>query len=393
VLVNVALERKLGQQAEVLSADFMKELAAFVRGGKSLLIFAGDNVAPEPYNRLLGDKHGLLPSKILGRMEFPYESPVMLNRSTFVHPAYRHLRDDDRFKLFSVVEMYRALDMAEPAAKPLDAKAPLPATDDEAHVIVRYARQLDDAGKKEPKPATETLHGEGKPAVLLRRVGAGQVLLVTTAAERDLKDVVLAEKGKKVRYRMPTWTNWLIEEVERTFVIFLRVSLAQLLHEESQVHNLTAGQALTWYPREKDVRAYVLVHPDDEEERLGLPEEEVLPGGLKGKPVVTSGRLSKAGVYQLSALAPSSTTKENVGKPVMTWPLAVVPDLRESENLDALSDSQIDERLGFQPVHLTAGRATTLERVNREWTPWLLLAVLLLAVGESVLAWWCGRTW
>jgi hypothetical protein len=78
----------------------------------------------------------------------------------------------------------------------------------------------------------------------------------------------------------------------------------------------------------------------------------------------------------------------------MHWPIAVVPDLRESENLDSFTDSQIDERLGFQPVHLTAGRdAAALERVSHEWTPWLLLAVLLLAIAELVLAWWCGRAW
>jgi hypothetical protein len=33
------------------------------------------------------------------------------------------------------------------------------------------------------------------------------------------------------------------------------------------------------------------------------------------------------------------------------------------------------------------------ERTNQEWTLWLLAAVLLLAVCESVLAWFCGRAW
>jgi hypothetical protein len=32
-----------------------------------------------------------------------------------------------------------------------------------------------------------------------------------------------------------------------------------------------------------------------------------------------------------------------------------------------------------------------VERLNREWTLWLLLAVLALALGESLLAYWCGR--
>ena len=36
-------------------------------------------------------------------------------------------------------------------------------------------------------------------------------------------------------------------------------------------------------------------------------------------------------------------------------PFAVVPDLRESENLEALTDEDMDQRLGFPVVHLKAG--------------------------------------
>jgi len=33
------------------------------------------------------------------------------------------------------------------------------------------------------------------------------------------------------------------------------------------------------------------------------------------------------------------------------------------------------------------------ERTNREWTPWLLALVLMLALAEVLLAWFCGRAW
>jgi len=72
-------------------------------------------------------------------------------------------------------------------------------------------------------------------------------------------------------------------------------------------------------------------------------------------------------------------------------PFAVVPDLRESANLESLSDAQLDERLGFRPVHLTndaaANVAAVTERTNREWTCGCWRAVLVLVLGEAVLAW------
>lgn len=51
--------------------------------------------------------------------------------------------------------------------------------------------------------------------------------------------------------------------------------------------------------------------------------------------------------------------------------------------------------LGFKPVFLEAGtpEGITTERARREWTVWVLLALFLLAVGESVWAWFCGKAW
>ena len=72
-------------------------------------------------------------------------------------------------------------------------------------------------------------------------------------------------------------------------------------------------------------------------------------------------------------------------------------DTRESLNLEALGDAEIDRQLGFAPVHVTVKEDQTPEfgaaRTNREWTVWLLWLVLALAVGESLLAWFCGRGW
>ena len=75
ILVNVALAADAKKPAEVLPADFVEALAGFVNQGKGLLIYAGENIAPEPYNRLLGKKLGLLPMPIKGIMDFPIKPP------------------------------------------------------------------------------------------------------------------------------------------------------------------------------------------------------------------------------------------------------------------------------------------------------------------------------
>ncbi|HYV34997.1 MAG TPA: hypothetical protein VE988_04780, partial [Gemmataceae bacterium] len=98
--------------------------------------------------------------------------------------------------------------------------------------------------------------------------------------------------------------------------------------------------------------------------------------------------LLRAGVYWL-------TTREN--DPGDRTPFAVAPDLRESANLDLLKDDEIDRQLGFTPVHVTVKEEQPAvfasERTNREWTSTILWLVLALAVGESMLAWFCGRAW
>ena len=78
-------------------------------------------------------------------------------------------------------------------------------------------------------------------------------------------------------------------------------------------------------------------------------------------------------------------------------PIAVVPDLRESVDMTTLTDGQIDEQLGFVPIHITAGvqeaASAGADRLNREWTVWALMAVLALVLAEVLLAWWCGKAW
>jgi len=102
--------------------------------------------------------------------------------------------------------------------------------------------------------------------------------------------------------------------------------------------------------------------------------------------VLALGTPSRAGVYRVAF----DGSPEGV-------PFAVAPDPRETEDLETLTDAQIDERLQVKVRHYTAGDDLSLfsgaERLTREWTLWVLLAVLLLVLFETALAWYCGRGW
>jgi hypothetical protein len=369
ILVNAAVQTDAKQPA-ALPADFLDELGRFVRQGKGLLIFAGDQVQPNAYNRVLSQKLGLLPMPIKSVVERPIKEPLLVNRDSFDLPALLKFKTDELYKDFNRVEVWKALE--------LDATrlAPVRRTGTDAAPADKDNDDAEDAAAEAP-PVVALRYQNATPAIVSRKVDAGEVVLVTTAADPGWKDDV----------PHPVWTDWPLHFV---YVPFIDVLVAHLLHGQTQNHNLVAGETLRWHPRDRLQRTYTLVHPDGERMRLGLPEKH------GNREVVTTRDLPRAGVYHLTtALAPQETGAPGIGEPDKGVPLAVVPDLRESDDLTTLTDEQLDERLGFAPIHVTAGGEETAggvgSRLHREWTLWVLMLVLLLAAGEMVLAWWCGR--
>ena len=387
ILVNVALKANLKKPAEVLPADFADELAKFVRDGHGLMIFAGDHVAAEPYNKILGDDLGLLPVKIKGFLNAPEKSPFLLNRNSVGLPAFWKFKEDERYKDFDKVHVFRTLELEEPVKMKEKEQEKKGATQEKG---ARRASEesppaLAGASGSHLRGAVHVVlrFADGKPAVASREVGAGEVLLFATSA--DL--------GSKAESPNPTWTNW---PLEPTYVPFLDVALSHLLHGQTQSYNLIAGETLHWVPKEKEEKAYSLLHPDGRLERLGLPQK------VRGQKVVTASDLTRAGIYYMLASTPPRATEPETAPDAAQAkekgiPLAVIPDLRESENLDSLTAEQLDERLGFRAIHVVAGESSTtfseVERFNREWTMWVLALVLLVFLCEGLLAWWCGKAW
>jgi hypothetical protein len=375
VLVNVALERRDGVEAP--PGDFVKRLGDFVRKGKGLLVFGGPNVEPEAYNRTLGKDLGLLPVNLGKELtKFPDDAPGQLDRQSIDAPSLLHFREDEDYKGLSFLPILRSLTLEEPAK---DAKG-----QEVARVLMRYAN--------------------GKPALAARRVGAGEVLLFATSAGPEWQPGT----------RQPTW-NYLY--AWPGYVPVVQGLLNHLLHRQTQNHNFTAGETLRWHPGEgpaaeaeapaaeapkEDRRSFVLIRPparpkaEGEQVPLGRAQKE--PQGL---PVVTASGLHRAGVYYLKVVQPAQSGRPGeparpaAGKEPPLVPFAVVPDLRESANLETLTEAQLNELLGFRPVHVLRSGATvnTAEVIDRTnyWTVWLLLAVLALAMGECFLAWQCDR--
>ena len=182
----------------------------------------------------------------------------------------------------------------------------------------------------------------------------------------------------------PHWSDW---PLRIEFAPFVQTLFAHLLHQQTQNLNIVAGQAMTWFPQDKQPRNYNLQTPGGEQLRLGLPEVK------NRRQILALPTMTRGGVYRL---LPRAATQE-VAVADVGMPIAVVPDLRESQSFDTLTDEQIDSRLGFAPVHMNssgdAAGASGFDRFQREWTLWVLLLVLLLVVGESWLAWICGRAW
>jgi hypothetical protein len=375
ILVNCSVQPKLGLRADTLPPDFVEAVAGFVRKGHGLVIFSGDNVQPDAYNKILGRKYGLLPLPLKGVIKAPGNLPYFINRDSFAHaPAtYWNFKDDKYYEVFDAVPVWQHIDVDETAS----AKKPVKKDDD--------APEEKETGKAkdENQPQVIVRLNSEKPLAVTRKVDAGEVIFIGTAAQQEGAD-----------NNIPNWT---IFNKLPPYVYFLNATVAHLMHGQTQTYNLVAGQTLTWYPTEKFDHVYSLVHPDGKTiERLKPPERQRIDDRL----VVTKPDLTRAGIYRIFAHPKGLEGGESIDLTAAlkaSVPIAVIPDLDESLDLTQLTDRQLDESLGFTPIHITAGEPQGVsmgsDRQNREWTTLVLLAVLGLVVFEIAAAWWCGRGW
>jgi len=422
ILVNVAMppadqEKQAGPN--VLTHRFLEELSRFVREGRSLIVYGGDRLVPKNYNESLGKLYGLLPLPIRGdkAITFDPKDPRSLNRNTFSLAAYQKFKDK-HYESFSKIKVFQAFDVEEPMAGAKKDEKATSKKDQSEETVDNSDKKKRELLQKDEFLRVALRYSNGMPAVVARRVGAGEVFFITTAAEpgpligMDKSKMKTADSTSADDLVHRTWSDW---AVDRTFVPFVQVTIMYLLNEMYQNYNFQAGDRMVWHPTEKVPMSYTLVHPEPDAkpqadgkpeaakkepklERLGMPDRNSINGRLE----VTAKSMNVAGIYYVvTSPAPKAgeeeVTQEKIDPKKNGSPIAVVPDLRESEDLTCLSDEAMDALLGFKPNHILAGSgqqiATDTERLNREWTIWLLLAVLVLTLGECMLAYICGRSW
>jgi hypothetical protein len=353
ILANVSLQPGGPKKAESLPGDFVRQLSNWVKQGHGVIIFSGDNVQPKVYNETLL-KRDLLPLPLVELPPAATDKPINLDRKSFGSAFFSKFQNDENYDGFNKVEVYKHIGIEEPVAeKKSAAVVAQDKPEDLASVLLRYSN--------------------GKPAMASKRIGTGEVIFVGTAMH-------------------PVWGSngqigWTDLPLRHGLVIpMLDVMLSHLLHGQTQNQNIRAGETIRWQPPEADAaRAFALIAPNGHRTRLGQPTID------KGRAMVTATDTPTAGVYRIVP-ADDSPDKPNAGVP-----FAVVPDVRETDNLETMPDPEIDKHLGFQVIHLSAtGDPTAFsgaERLKREWTMWLLMAVLGIALVETVLAWMCGRAW
>lgn len=369
MLADVALDGKNRPAAGTLTADFADRLTSYVRGGGTVVILPGDAVLPRkganPYTDAFGTqtKRKLLPLDIAGierlvaesnakepdekGKERPKNEPAFFDLTSIYEQSFLGRFREKQFEGLGRVEVLTRLKLNVPTKK--DDQDPA------VSVLMRYT--------------------DGQPAVVSRRVGEGQVVLWT----------------------VPFDMSWSTLPSLPTFPPLVKLMYTQLLQQNTALQNRIVGDELR-----------VLLQPADNTFtfRLESPDDRVVGGKTESqlkRPVPKFGEEAVAelvipgsktflpGVYRVYA--------GNQTTPLRHATFALVPDLSESVDLESMTDAQINDALGFSPVHLKlqdstdeTATASIADAVRSEWTITLLLILLGLVCVETLYAWFCGRS-
>jgi hypothetical protein len=330
--VCVLVNAPLGGPGSV-PADFVQRLGEFVKEGHGLLITSGPNVGRDSYNRALGKEgSSLLPMELADTFDSPKDKPIFPDPNTIDEKSFLarfKLSSNDPFLQLRDAYVIRGTNVVEPKAENLK---------DSGRVLMRY--------------------NDGRPALVGKQSGDGEVLMLTTAVDKE----------------------WGFFATNLTFQPFIHGAITHLIDRSSVSYNRVAGETIRFTPKDLN-KPYQVIRPDATKTRLGKAA-----GGANEQLALSVADTGRAGIYTIAEEGSETGTR-----------FAVVPDLRESETMEPLQDSLIDELLGFKPEHLTSGAEATAKaesvRNRNEWTLIALLALLFFAIGETVWAWFCGKAW
>ena len=311
-----------------LSAGAVKALADYVARGRTLVLLCGSNVVPADYNKLFVDgvpaQGGLLPAKL----KEPVGDAVLRNtveKVLQVSGQSPYLED-----LVDSADIYQGI------------------------LVYQYMRT-------EGAPADSCLArlGNGDPFLLYKPFGEGHVLMVTVPATSD-------------------WSNFPIRN------LFLPLAM-RIVHVATRSQgdriNLPAGQPFeaNLYPAAKGVTTVEFTGPLGPNGQTASEQRESQPSG--GKNVVKFDKTWQLGYY--SWRVPSAAQSAGL--------FATNPNGAESD-LAEIADEKLRGDVGARETHVAASLADLVSRfedtAKRELWQYLLMACLLLAVCEPLIANW-----
>lgn len=322
-----------------LTAPQAQRLRALVEGGTGLVIFVGEQIDPDNYNRvLLHEGIDLLPAQLESISDQPVEGLVLEKNSPSALDAMRQLNPAvlERIKTNKYYQV-RSLDTGKQG--------------DQSAVGVRVLARWNDA--------------QSSPAVIERIVGRGRVLLWTTTANK-------------------AWGDW---PTQPSYVLAMRESGKAIVRSEGS-HDLTAGE-----PIRRALAADVQVHnpvietPDaTAPEPLTIDSRSVAPEskGHAPTPALTYADTRRPGLYRMSWQADPGGQATDL--------FAVNPDIRESA-LTPITAAELRSAWGaLEPEIITADTSDANWAAGGEEI-WRLLATGLLGLlaVESCFAVWTGR--
>lgn len=326
VLANVA-------SVDQSQADLLKKLVA---GGTGVMIFPGDQVDPDSYNRLLHQGgEGLLPAQLELVSSEPVNGLLLEENSPSAVDALRQLSA-------AVLQRIKV-------SKKFELK--LPETEVEG---LRVLARWNDVASS--------------PALVEKQVGRSRVLLWTMTADK-------------------AWTDW---PTEPSFVLTIRETAKAIARTDTGVQTLTAGEVLS-HPisTDRQISSPTVELPGGEEPRP-LTLDVVAQADAGGPTVDVPAKVlvwndtARAGLYRLNWLETPGGNASDA--------YAVNPDVRESD----LSRISADElRKLWRGVNLEIITTTTSadgsvdvrgQELWRAMTHWLLA---LLGI-EACFATWVG---
>jgi hypothetical protein len=329
---------------EGMPPKFVEKLAEFVNSGGGLVIGCGDSVKADAYNRVLGGA-GLLPMP-LGEVRNTTEAALFVPSAGSI----------DETSLFGPIKPYTEWLERAKLSRMYTLDESLGASTG-ARVLLRTT--------------------DNKPLVASRVVGRGEVILFATSLDE-------------------TWGRMMSDgQLAIPMTTYL---VAHLTARKVPGGTRKVGDELTWLSPKVEsgfelIKPRPRVEKSNDKTRPRVRINDVKMEGESQVRVSTTDTLV-AGEYAIvpvGAPDPTGLVSEN------GVAFAVNPDLRETENLDILSDGDVERFLGFHPTIIQAGAGTETairdRRSRGEWTEYVLLFLLLLLVAEAAWAWFCGRAW